>query len=366
MWCQYDIKRRISARFTEFFSIIMESKSSRLAWFALKAFIAVVIFWLLLRHSQLRLDLCWTMLDSPWSILIIVLACYAMVVLHAWRWYRLNWVQGIDLTFNKTIMPTYLGIAFNTILPGSVGGDFVRLYYVLKMFPKQKSKAVLAIFVDRIVGLIGVFLIACAIAPYYLETFRHDTTLYFLLMVCLGVCVGSFAALVLAMFLLSERFKLIERLATQYPNAAWSRLLVAVLQAVQTYKNAKWVLFDALVVSIITQFLLLVVVVMLSHMMGLPILSSLDYLLALVIGQVANLVPLTPGGVGLGEAAFANVLLLVNPGQSAAYATVFFGLRLLSTAAYLPGVFLGIFGFHLLDKQSQFNVDECATLEYDA
>jgi uncharacterized membrane protein YbhN (UPF0104 family) len=74
-------------------------------------------------------------------------------------------------------------------------------------------------------------------------------------------------------------------------------------------------------------------------------------MLALVIGQVANLVPLTPGGVGIGEAAFANVLLIINPGLTAAYATVFFALRLISTAAYLPGVFIGVFGFHLLDKK---------------
>lgn len=325
--------------------------SRQKTFFYTKILLTVIIFWLLAHNAQLKLGLFYTIFEKPFSTLTIILLCYLMVILHTWRWYRLNLVQGIDLSFFRTLLPTYLGIAFNTVLPGSVGGDFVRLYYVLKKFPQQKSNAVLAILIDRVVGLMGIFVIACLLAPYYLDVFRQNTTLYYLLLVCVSVCVaGAILFLALAL-LLSEKIGVVNWLVRKCHSLPWLKPLTALIQAVQIYRNAKLVILESMSVSILTQLLLLVVVVMLSNMMGLPKLSLLDYMLALVIGQVANLIPLTPGGVGIGEAAFANIILVLHPGMTAAYATIFFALRLLSTLAYLPGVFIGIFGFHLLDKR---------------
>lgn len=325
--------------------------SRQKTFFYTKILLTVIIFWLLAHNAQLKLGLFYTIFEKPFSMLTIILLCYLMVILHTWRWYRLNLVQGIDLSFFRTLLPTYLGIAFNTVLPGSVGGDFVRLYYVLKKFPQQKSNAVLAILIDRVVGLMGIFVIACLLAPYYLDVFRQNTTLYYLLLICVSVCVaGAILFLALAL-LLSEKIGVVNWLVRKCHSLPWLKPLTALIQAVQIYRNAKLVILESMSVSILTQLLLLVVVVMLSNMMGLPKLSLLDYMLALVIGQVANLIPLTPGGVGIGEAAFANIILVLHPGMTAAYATIFFALRLLSTLAYLPGVFIGIFGFHLLDKR---------------
>ena len=44
-----------------------------------------------------------------------------------------------------------------------------------------------------------------------------------------------------------------------------------------------------------------------------------------VIGvtQIVNLIPIAPGGFGVGEAAFAKVLTLMNPGVLGFYATIF-------------------------------------------
>lgn len=328
-------------------------KSNKKIYFYLKITLTLVIFWFLMHNSQLKLGLCSAIFECPVSTLIIVLLCYVMVIFHTWRWFRLNLVQGINLSFFRTLLPTYLGIAFNTVLPGSVGGDFVRLYYVLKNFPQQKSKAVLAIMVDRITGLMGIFVIACILAPFYLDAVRHDTALFYLLIVCATVCIVSAVLFISVLVLLSEKVGFATWLTVKFHHKQWSHLLVSILEAIHVYRKSKLVILESLVVSIMTQLLLLIVVVIISKMMGLPMLSLFDYMLALVIGQVANLVPLTPGGVGIGEAAFANIILILHPGMTAAYATVFFALRLISTAAYLPGVVVGIFGFHLLDKKQQ-------------
>jgi uncharacterized protein (TIRG00374 family) len=302
------------------------------------------------RHSQLKFGLFYPVFANPLAMIFIILLCYIMIILHSWRWYRLNLVQHINLSFSHTILPTYLGIAFNTVLPGSVGGDLVRMYYVLKNFPQQKSSAILAILVDRITGLMAIFAIACVMAPYYLQHFSHNHALFNLLVVCISFGIGGVVLLLSMLILFSDRVGLVDWLTKKYSDSRWSGLLNSLVQAILIYRNSKWIIFETLIVSMITQALLLVIVFILCKVMGLPILPLLDFMLALVIAQVANLIPLTPGGVGLGEVAFVNVILLLHPGTVVAYATVFLALRLLSILAYLPGVLICIFGFHLLNQ----------------
>ena len=259
---------------------------------------------------------------------------------------------GYSAFFYRTIRPTYLGIAFNSVLPGSVGGDLFRLYYVLKKFPSQKSAAILSIFVDRLNGLMGILFIACIVSPYYLETFRHNERLFYLMLTCMSIFIGGIFLFVIFVFLLSEKVGIAVWLENKCSQSRWSHSLMPILDAIHTYRNAKLILFESLLISVSTQILLVVVTVIITNMMDLPMLSLFDFMVALVIGQVANLVPLTPGGIGVGEAAFANIILLLNPASTAPYATVFLALRVLSTMAYLPGVFLGVHGFHLLSQQS--------------
>lgn len=314
-----------------------------------KMALTFAIFWLLYHHSQLQFRLLYTFLDHPGPMLLVVGLCLLMVVFHAWRWYRLNSAQRINLPLRQTLLPAYIAIAFNNVLPGSIGGDFFRLYFVLKKFPTQKSNAVMAIFVDRVTGLLGILVLACIAAPFYLDTFRHNTTLFTLLVVSYSVCAISLVGFIGIIFLLSERAGLADHIEKALQKRRYAGHFLAILEAVHIYRNAKWVLCESLLMSMATQMLLLIAVWQISLVMGLPTLSAGIYILALVIGQIANLVPLTPGGLGVGEAAFGNIVFLLSGGISA-YATVFFGLRLLSTLSYLPGVFIGTFGFDLLHK----------------
>jgi uncharacterized protein (TIRG00374 family) len=324
--------------------------------FVAKIALTFVIFWFLYHHSQLQFGLLYAFVAHPIRLLIVMGLCYLMVVFHAWRWFRLNTAQHIGLPFIQTILPAYIAIAFNTVLPGSVGGDVYRLYLVVKKFPAQKSKAVLAIFVDRVIGLLGILIIACVAAPFYFDVFRHNTALFTLLVVCYVVCTMSlfgFAAIILFM---SESESRAARLESRLRNKRYARQLLALLEAIHLFRNAKWVIFESFLLSIATQMLLLVAVWQINYVMALPPLSPVIYLLALVVGQIANLAPLTPGGLGVGEAAFGNIIFLLT-GNVGAYATVFFALRLVSTLAYLPGALIGSLGMNFL-HHTELKVDQ--------
>ncbi len=303
---------------------------------SLKMIMTVCIFALMYHYSQLQFSLIYNLLHYPVHISAVIFICLVMIVFHAMRWYLLNAAQQINLSLRDTLLPTYIAIAYNSVLPGSVGGDFYRLYFVLKKFPEQKSQAVLAIFVDRISGLLGVFAALILSATFYISTIKSNTSLYKLYLLSMSVCFISIALFMLVNWFLSE--KLLARIT-------FSHRLHAVMTAWLNYRNSKRVIAESILLSIGTQILLLIVIYILSVAMGLPILSAGIYLIASIMAQIANLIPATPGGIGIGEAAFGNVISMLSPGV-APYATVMFALRMLSTLSYLPGVLIGAYLFN--------------------
>ena len=68
---------------------------------------------------------------------------------------RLVWmlaVQDVKLSYWNAIKLSYAGNFFNFALPGTVGGDVIKAYYVTR-FTHHKTEAVTTIFLDRVVGL---------------------------------------------------------------------------------------------------------------------------------------------------------------------------------------------------------------------
>lgn len=326
--------------------------------FGIKIVVTLLILWFLAHQSQLKLELFTSVFVKPWHALAIIGLFYLSVLANSWRWYRLNSVQEINLSFYHSILPTYVGIAFNNILPGSVGGDFIRCFYVMKKFPGKKSGAILSIMLDRVCGLMGIIVIACIVALFSLDTFRHNHNLYYLYIVCASICVTGLVIFFLSM-LLPEKIGLSHWLKERISHWRWFQPVISILEAVRVYRKSKLIMLECLIVSVVNQLILLAVILLINSMMGLPDISPFDYMIALAIGQIANLIPLTPGGVGIGEAAFANIVLMLNPGVTGAYATVFFAFRLLITVAYLPGIVAGIFG--LKSKHSELVVSNTAS-----
>jgi uncharacterized membrane protein YbhN (UPF0104 family) len=113
----------------------------------------------------------------------------------------------------------------------------------------------------------------------------------------------------------------------------------------QAYRPSKRIIMKTISISILNQFILLCALKVLSSTANFTTLSSIDYLFALTIGQIACYLPITPGGIGIGEATFASILLLLNPGVTDSYATIYLILRCITYITYLPGMALGLVKF---------------------
>ncbi len=65
----------------------------------------------------------------------------------------------INLKFKKQLILYYLGMFYNTLLPGGIGGDAYKAYKYQKEFNTGYKKIIKALLIDRISGLFAIFLL---------------------------------------------------------------------------------------------------------------------------------------------------------------------------------------------------------------
>jgi uncharacterized membrane protein YbhN (UPF0104 family) len=76
------------------------------------------------------------------------------------RWHRLVLAQGLDFSIKDAIRLGFIGNVFNLAFPGAVGGDIIKAAFLGKMQPEKKHQAWASMVLDRILGLLGLFLLA--------------------------------------------------------------------------------------------------------------------------------------------------------------------------------------------------------------
>src|SRR5579862_87593 len=110
----------------EFFGKRISMKINQRHFFVItKVLIAILLLWLLVHSALIKMDLFFTLIQQPVLFVAVILLFLLMIVIGASRWYVLNSAQDIHLGFYRSVFATYVGAAFNNILPSSVGGDVV-------------------------------------------------------------------------------------------------------------------------------------------------------------------------------------------------------------------------------------------------
>jgi uncharacterized membrane protein YbhN (UPF0104 family) len=81
------------------------------------------------------------------------------MILPVWRWLALLKVQGLELAWPKALKITWVGYFCGLFMPGAAGGDLARAYLACQNRPDGKTRAVSTVLMDRIVGLQSLLLI---------------------------------------------------------------------------------------------------------------------------------------------------------------------------------------------------------------
>lgn len=109
-----------------------------------------------------------------WGWLMTAFGGFGLVMLFvSLRWQTLLKVQSVNLPFVPVAKMALIGQFFNTFLPGSVGGDVVKIFYILKYAPNRKARAALSILMDRFIGVCVLLVLAVSTFPWQVKYFQQ-------------------------------------------------------------------------------------------------------------------------------------------------------------------------------------------------
>ena len=87
------------------------------------------------------------------------------------RWQLILQVQGLDLKFSRVVSIFFVGMFFNAFLLGSTGGDVIKAWYVAHETHHKKAEAIITVIVDRLIGLLVLFVIALVMMSIFTIAF---------------------------------------------------------------------------------------------------------------------------------------------------------------------------------------------------
>jgi uncharacterized protein (TIRG00374 family) len=262
----------------------------------------------------------------------VILIAGVSVAVAALRWRMLVRAQGVPLPVKEAGALTLLGNFFNQVVPGGlVGGDVLKAIYAARG-GGGTAPALVSVFTDRALGLFGMIVLACAaLAPRWDDPRFHGHAVLAYGILAAGI-VGS--ALVFSRRL-RTRLQL-ERRAAAVPGIG--SFLAEADQAVVAFRERKGVLAIGLVVSVAIHCGWCGVNAILGSMLGVDLPVSAWFAVVPPI-LVVSVVPLLPGGWGLGEASYVFFLGLVGVPPAEAVAVSILG-RSINMLWALPGGFV--------------------------
>ena len=129
----------------------------------------------------------------PWLALAFTLMLPPYLIVSCRFWLVLK-NQGIDVPFRVALRWTMVGSFFDLVMPSNSGGDIVKAAAVVRHVGQgRRTRGVMSVAFDRILGLIGLFLlssIAVVAGQKYVRTIPGNSNLLVLLPL---VTVGSLA-----------------------------------------------------------------------------------------------------------------------------------------------------------------------------
>lgn len=233
-------------------------------------------------------------LDAPklvWAVLAFGPALFLMAI----RLQVLLVASGVRVPFFTLVRLHYMGFFFNSFMPGGAGGDIIKAVYLLR-HSSDKETAATMIFIDRVIGLLGLLLLGGTVVLFA----RIEGVGFEIAAVSLVLGLGS-------ILFFSAWFRDLVRY-----DAIISRLPRAVIfkkvdSALLSLRNRKGAVAIALGLTVVLQLLEVFGLYLAGQALGLTRATFAHYVAFVPIGYLANAIPLSFGGIGLMEGALLKL-----------------------------------------------------------
>ncbi len=223
--------------------------------------------------------------------IFLVLAILLFVVSKIIAAFRLNLYfhqLNIPLTQKSNLQLYLLGMFYNLFLPGGIGGDAYKGYLIKKKFEVATKRVVAVLVLDRLSGMLLLFVYACLLALVMKNGALDDFRILFVL--------GIFSSLVVFWFLNKKFFAYVL-------SIFWKSISCSAMVQLAQLASAFFILMALHIDT-----------------------NIMAYLLIFLVSSIVSVLPLTIGGIGSREVTFfyGATWLSLDQNTSVSISMVFF------------------------------------------
>jgi uncharacterized protein (TIRG00374 family) len=301
------------------------------------------------------------------DFLLAAIAIFPLTyLLTGFRWHLLLKAVDIRIGVARAFVINMVGAFYNTFLPGSTGGDIIKAVYAARLAPKHRTRAVMTVLIDRIIGLLGLIILGGCMAGYLAlsSTDPNDPVARRCAQVAIGA-IAMIAATILGLIVLFT--PLIRRLTgfdfvlARLPAKIRDRAEKA-LHTLELYRRRPLIVLTALLITFPVHITVIASAMLCGMAFGLPLTPGYYWVVVPVV-VLAGAIPISPQGAGVME--FFAILLTRKQGATVSQAfALTMSIRLVQILWNLMG---GLFvirgGYHAPTEQETHEVEEAVDQE---
>ncbi|MGB2864592.1 MAG: lysylphosphatidylglycerol synthase transmembrane domain-containing protein [Sedimentisphaerales bacterium] len=277
------------------------------------------------------------------------------------RWSLLLKVQSIKIGFWPAVRLHLLGLFYNNCLPGAIGGDLPRAWYVTKHTDK-KLEAVLSVFVDRVIGLIGMLIMAFGCYWFIPEESREEGFKGIfdfrfpnfdlkignrqLAIEDIIIWLGAAFAVVIILVVSNSRGRILLERGFNIVRRHGASILGKVRQSIRIYCH-KWpAIVGALLLTFCCQGVTVVAMWLIGREIGINV-PAKYYFIFFPVSWLLGAVPISVGGLGIMEGWLKMMFMRVGTISGKNALALALCQRLIFLLVSLPGAVIHLIGAHL-------------------
>ncbi len=264
----------------------------------LKICVAVGLIVFLVKKGHLDPKELWALM-TPLNVFMALAIAGVGTLMAAWRWTILLQARGFPVTLRSCFSLYLIGIFFNHALPGSVGGDVVRGYYLVAENPDRRLDSILSIIIDRVLGLYSFFMLTLVAVALDFEFVSTHEKIRWVALMCFLVFVGLTCFFTVAFS---------HRLSHLFGLGFFERripIVHRIVEGIHHFGQDRKVIALSVLVSLLTQLITCAFFYQMGIVSGETALTFNAVLFAVPMGFLVTAIPIAPAGIGVGQVAFA-------------------------------------------------------------
>lgn len=263
----------------------------------IKCIIAVVLVYILLASGKLEFSKIRELFsaDISWLLWPFILLSVSQIIVSLRLSYIIN-SQGGELTVWKAFKMNMIGLFFNNYLPGSLGGDITKGYYICKDIPNGLN-FMGTVLLDRFLGFLGLMLIAIVSQAVMFSQIRfHYKNNVWLVLFWMVIFAGICSLAIFYAFIKSSHDN--DYIKRKLSASAWGKKVIAVIKGLLAITMTKKQVLYLIILSVAAHSASILAIFIIGAKLACASYKSICLIPVILF---AGVLPVTPGGLGWTE-----------------------------------------------------------------